>query len=501
MSKELDQRKSYSKPENQNILFLVLDTARASTVLQKGDIMPNLNRIAKEGTSFTNAFANGPWTLPSHASMFTGQYTSDHGAHAGTKKFDPKVPPLAEHLSDNGYQTVAFSNNTWVSEDFGYDRGFDDFHVSWNLFEGGVDLASIAKQYSSVSDRISAVASGLLNRDAPKTIVNALYAQYFRKFYDDGAWLTNHRIKQWLSNDWDQEQPFFMFVNFLEPHLKYDPPRRFRKRFLPEEVSKKDIKMINQDAWRYLTGKEEMTDFEFSILNGLYKAELNYLDHRIGKLYDYLDDSNLLKNTTIVVVGDHGENIGDHGLMDHQYCLYDTLTHVPLVIQDNATFAGENERTELVELRDLYPTILDIAGIDPPVTTSDAHSLAASPTDDSSRNAVFAEYITPQPSMETLESQYGPLPDEVEKYDRGLRSVRTDSWKLIEGTDGSKRLFEVLEIGERKCRIDDHPEIAERLQSKLQSKFGELSRESTDSSSDMDAKTKQRLEDLGYLQE
>lgn len=480
-----------------NVVFVVMDTARVANATDPR-VMPNLNAIAEAGTTFSNAFATAPWTLPSHASMFTGQYTADHGADADTKSFEPTVPTLAERLRSSGYETVAISNNTWVSPEFGFDDGFEAFRVAWEVLEGGTDLSTISKSETGFVDRTRAVCGELLDKGGHRTLVNALYTRFVRRLYDDGAWMTNYRIGRWLETQRGPDRPFFLFVNYLEPHLKYDPPRRFRERFAPDES---DPGSVNQDAWSYIADLTEMSSREFETLEGLYNAELNYLDHRIGRLCDRLEKEELLEDTLLVLVGDHGENIGDHGLMDHQYSLYDTLLHVPLVLRYPERIDAGKAVRDLVELRDLYPTVLDLAGVSIPADeTVSQHSIL--PENDGSRDHVIAEYLTPQPSMDALERTLGTLPPSVNRYDRALRSIRTDEWKLIEASDGDHELYRIDDDPDETTDLaTDHEEVRDRLLDRLHGKRGPLTYDDdSKTGASMTSSTRDRLEDLGYLQ-
>lgn len=483
-----------------NVLFIVMDTARARTVLENDDVMANVRSIAADGTQFTNAFTTGPWTVPSHASMFSGQYTSDHGTHAGTKRFDPDVPTLAERLRTAGYQTVAYSNNTWLSPEFGFDRGFEEFKAGWEPFEGGGDIVSISKEYTDFRSRALAVSRELLKRNGHRTLANGVYAQFLRRRYDDGARVTNWRIKRWLSKHRDGDRPFFLFVNYLEPHLKYDPPAKFCEPFLPTGVDYSAAMAVNQDAWRYVCGDARMTDEDFEVLSALYRGELAYLDHRIGRLYQYLRESGLLEETMIVIAGDHGENLGEHGLMDHQYCLYDTLLHVPLVVRYPDQFPTGARCTELVELRDALPTILEGANVALPdeETVSDVTFQRA--VDEGGRGYVLGEYVTPQPSMEDLEDRVGTLPESVRTYDRGLRSVRTTRWKYVEGTDGSVAVYDLeSDPDETRNVAEESGDRIERSRELLETELGEFTTIESSESQQVKAATRDRLQDLGYL--
>ncbi|MFC6939942.1 sulfatase [Salinirubellus sp. GCM10025818] len=478
-----------------NIVLIVLDTARQTTVqrlLENGDL-PALERIAEEGIQFTSAAANGAWTLPTHASLFTGKRISRHGAHAGSKYFDPTGWTLAERLSSVGYRTLGISGNVWVSPEFGFDRGFDNLSMKWDRFWTSADLSSV----SSATDTRTKVEE-LLNQmtvtNTPATLLNSLYATLFSNRKDDGAENSTRRAMKWFRSKGRDNQPFFFFLNYMEAHLEYDPVPKYRERFATG-VDEERIEAINQDPWEYILGKSHLSDEDFRILESLYEAEIAYLDERIGQLYDTLEQLDLLDETAIIIVGDHGENIDDHGMMDHQYCLYETLMNVPLLVRPPG--GGEGKTVEgIVETRDVYPTILDLAGIrESDDTEVSNNSLLASPE----REYVIGEYRAPQPSMDALESQYGNLPRSMREYDRALRSVRVGDWKLIEGSDETVELYDLGEdCGETVDLSTEHPDTVAELSDILDSEDIPIS-PASQGRVEMSTSSRSRLEDLGYL--
>jgi arylsulfatase A-like enzyme len=484
-----------------NILLIVMDTARARTVLDNQAVMPNFHEFAREGMLFTNAFSTGPWTLPSHASLFTGQYTSDHGTHAGNKEFDPEVPTLAEELRNSGYQTIGFSNNIWISPEFGFDRGFDKLRTGMQLVDGGADLGSIAKGRDGLYEQARATLKTLFRRDGYRTIINGLYSKFLRRRYDSGAWLTNWQIKRWLSSKECQAKPFFMFVNYLEPHLKYDPPEDFKYRFIPDGLSQSDLDAVNQDAWKYICGQVEMDDQDFDALSALYKAELNYLDYRLGRLFDLLEEKGIMDETMVVIAGDHGENLGDHNLMDHQYCLYDTLLHVPLLVRYPDEFPAAERCEKHVELRDLYPTLLKTADVDRVEDSTVSSKPLQQTLTESGRKYTKAEYIKPQPSMNALKGRTGKLPEGVHRYNRRLRSIRRGRWKAIAGSDDSTRLYDLVEDPNEQSDVSEENEtIVEELVLTLETSLDSHDIGKSVDNLEIDPTTQDRLEDLGYLQ-
>lgn len=478
-----------------NLVLIVMDTARADLVGVRNESTPmtNLRDIAKNGINFSNTHASAPWTLPSHGTLFSGQYPSVHKTHAAKKSFEYS-PTLSQILSDYEYNTVAVSNNTWISEEFGFDRGFQDFISTWQLFQDGVDFGDIAQTHHGRFGQLQGIFEKF--RGNPfKNLANLVYGQYFRKRQDDGARRTNKLIQKeldsWLDND-----PLFLFVNYLEPHLEYRPPRELARSYLPEGVGLNEANSINQDAWAYITGETEMDNRDFEILQGLYEAELAYLDKRIGELIDIFEDAGVAGDTTFIITSDHGENIGDHGLMDHQYSLHETLLHVPLVISGPEFDAGHIVEKQIT-LADIFPTIIDIADIKVPEDLP-GYSLRKYEKIPEDRS-LFAEYIAPQPPIDVLREQYD-CKTVVSEYDRLLRSVQQTNWKYIRGSDGSEWLFNLEEDPyEYTNRIEDSPEKADKSRNLLESWENNLP-EITDDQVSISAVTEDRLEDLGYLQ-
>lgn len=482
-AKILPPRTGILSVSSPNILLIVMDTARASTVLElldKGEL-PGLSRFARSGTVFENVFTTSPWTLPSHASLFTGLRSSGHGVHTRSRYFDPPVPTLAERLSIQGYDAVGISGNVWVSPTFGFDAGFDNLSSKWDLFWGGNDLSSVST--ASGMERVKEAARTLATKELPLTFLNAVYGKGIQSRTEEkGARITTSRTIRWLRSR-DDDRPFFYFINYLEPHLDYRPPKRY---------ADDDPDAVNQDPWEYVTGNTEMATGDFEALRRLYRAEIRYLDSHLERLYTTLSETGLLDETAIFLVGDHGENIGDHDLMDHQYSLNETLLHVPLIARYPPAFS-QDVCSNLFEVRDLYPTILELAGV-APETDGSATTLL-----DEGRDRVFAEYRHPQPRMEALSESVTHLSDTGRSHlDQTLRSVRTLDWKLIEAEDGTTELFpagnECTDVS------DENPAVASALVEEMEGAGIELGRGADRNASvETSESTEERLADLGYI--
>ncbi|EMA06588.1 sulfatase [Haloarcula vallismortis ATCC 29715] len=448
--------------------------------------------------SFTSTFTSAPWTLPSHASLFTGTSPSKHGAHAGHKHLNETLLTVPELLQNQGYETVAISNNTWISEEFGFGRGFETFYKTWQYVQSDTDLGRIARQEEGF-DKIRRAGKALFDGDPLTNIANAVYGQFFRKTDDDGAARTNAWIEAWLG-DRDDSRPFFLFVNYLEPHLEYRPPKAHAVEHLPAGVTYEEAMEVSQDAWGYTADTVELTDEDFEILRALYRAEIAYLEEKIEEVVDLLKAEDEWEDTLFIVTSDHGENIGDHGLMDHQYALYDTLLHVPLFVHGGPFEEGEID--DLVQLVDLPPTILDVLDIDAPAARDQFQGISFHPDADETREYAIAEYIAPQPSMDALEKRVGDLPEHVHTYDRSLRAIRTDRYKYIRGSDGTTELYDVqVDPGETNDLSDTHEDVVADLDTTLDEWLDSFEQADPTGATTMSADAKDRLEDLGYLQD
>ena len=485
-----------SHGRRRNVLLVVLDTARAADVGQR--VTPALSQLAEEGTAFDRTFSTAPWTVPSHASLFTGTYPTEHGAHGDHPSLDDTLRTLPEAFADAGYETVGVSNNTWITEEFGFDRGFDELRRGWQYVQSDTDMGAVVRG-ECLSEKLQAARERLFDGNPFVNTANVLYSELIQPAGDDGA----ARSVDWLG-DWidgrDDDRPFFCFANLIEPHVEYDPPREYAARFLPPSIGYEEATAIRQDPRAYDCGDYDVSDREFEALRGLYRGSLAYVDDQLARLRRRLEAAGQWEETIVVVCGDHGEHVGDHGFFGHQYNLYDGLLWVPLVVH-GGPFTGGGRRPELVQLLDLPDTLLAAAGVDDGALTSQSRGRSLHPDDASEpRSAIYAEYVAPQPSIERLEARFGTLPDRVYEYDRALRAIRTVEYKYVSGDDGFERLHHLpTDPGEETDLVADRPEVAAELADRLDRHFTDLEPAGAGGEVAMTDATKRRLADLGYL--
>jgi arylsulfatase A-like enzyme len=494
---------SHQKESRPNVILIVLDTARASSLSCYSNGLattPAIDRIAKEGALFTTAISASPWTLPSHASIFTATLPSRHGANEKHRWLDKDLPTLAEILARQGYYCEAISSNSWISEEFGFARGFRKFVNTWQIFESKAYQRGPDGRGSSFRARLG---SHLYEGAYLQKLVNILYRKVYYRRYDYGGLRTNLEIWRFLRRQGDR-CPFFLFVNYMEPHLPYWPPVSYRERFLPAGVSSRSARQVNQDAWAYVVGEVEMSGHDFQTLKALYDAELLYVDSLIAQAWTWLGDAGLAEDTLLIITSDHGENIGDHSLMDHQYCLYDTLLKVPLIMRYPPVFSGDERVEHIVRTLDILPTVAEILEIKIPQDVRDLWQgvsvLDRSKLQD--RDAI-AEYWGPQPTLGALKDKY-PATDtaRLSRLDVSIQAIRSGRYKLVLYSDGRRELFDIADDPEEGANlVNDLPQVVRGLERRLKQQvdYPPKNVQGTVEQHDADPEVLERLRSLGYL--
>ncbi len=330
-----------------NIIFIVLDSLRAGHVScygYKRETTPNIDKIAKGGVIFKNAISQGIATAEVHASWFTGLYLSEHGVHSGNKKYiNDKLKILPHILKQSGYETVAFSNNPFVSKFKGMDRGFNTFYDPHN--------------FDSIWDkRLSArVVNKFLN------VIHLDYLEYAVKYKAERM---VDKMIEWLKHNKDT-QPFFMFSIFIDTHIPHYPPRRFMRKILNVDISNDLLKKINSNPKKILSGEILLSQKDFDVLKSLYDANIVFVDSQLRRLFKVLSKLNLVEDTVLIITADHGDQFGEHNLIGHSMSLYDCLLKVPLIIRYPQAVPANTIFTPQVQTIDLFTTILETAGLRP----------------------------------------------------------------------------------------------------------------------------------------
>ncbi len=486
-----------------NILFVVLDATRADVCSCYGfkqRTTPVLDQLAKEGVLYEQAISPAPWTLPAVASLFTGLYPSQTDI-CNQFKLNDHFPTLAQLLSNHGYATFGITNNSWLSTNFGLQRGFKVMHKQWQLLQ---TRHEINKLVLTKGDQRSSWAKTVLyhlSRGNPfKNTVNMIFAHFIAYRHDLGASRILSPLKRWISS---QQKPWFAYVHYLEAHLPYKPPLKWATRFTDDlERARKWIKADQwRSAWRHIAGIELLSEEDLAMWRSLYLAEVAYTDYYLGELVNWLRNTRQLDNTLLIVVADHGENLGEHGLLNHQYCVYDTLLKVPMVIRYPALFPTGKRITYPVQTLDLFNTILEIAQVD--TSTTSSNSLLSD--DNSPRAFVIAEYGIPRMPHSRDLTYFGIQSKYLRQFIRGFTAIRTDTHKLIVSTDGNIELFAWKDDpGEENNLAHQEPEVAQNLLKLLNNWQQQHKPSPPDKEAQNETKVppevKARLRALGYIE-
>lgn len=314
-----------------NVLLLVLDTVRALELSAYGyerATSPSLVALADSGVRFERAVATAPWTLPSHASLFTGRYQRDLSVGWSTA-LDTVPPTLAEHFAARGYATGGFiANLRYCAREYGLGRGFQTYR----------DFALVGSQL---------VGSTMAGRR-----LIGLYDDLFGRYVLVGRKDAARVVDEFL--EWQGEQgtrPTFAFLNFFDAHEPYAPDAPYDLQFLDAEP-----------PTRSLIVGERHDPKEVEALRGAYDGAIASLDAQLGRLFDELRRRQLLDRTIVIVTADHGEEFAEHGYMSHGNGLNFPALHVPLIVRWPRGGVPVGARVETpVSIVDIPATITDLS--------------------------------------------------------------------------------------------------------------------------------------------
>ncbi len=322
-------------PERPNVVLIIVDTLRADRLGAQRNgvpIMPEMAALAAESSQFTQARVQATWTKPSVVSILTGLYPETHKVEFGlqAKRTDgqamlidaiaPEITTMAEFFKAAGYATAGFQSNIHLREEYGFARGFDEYHFT---------------------------------KLAPATEITDAALEVARK----------------------ATRPWFMYLHYFDPHASYEPQEPFFASYgTPPELSGEDRDLLdnNYTAEYYmdrvlhdLGAREERAYGSFTepgreYIRYLYDSECAYADREVGRLIDGLKSSG---PAIVVFTSDHGEEFWEHGSIGHSKTVYDELAHVPLFFH----IPGEPpaKSAEPVETIDILPTLAALLDLPP----------------------------------------------------------------------------------------------------------------------------------------
>lgn len=402
-----------ARPAAPNVLLIIWDTVRAASTSLFGNphrTTPVLESLATRGAVFERAMATASWTLPSHASLFTGRYPHQLSA-SWLNPLDDETPTLAEALAAHGYRTAGFSaNRIYGTREHGLQRGFsryDDFGISFGelLRSGGLTKR-------------------LFEADGMRRFLRQ-YARPGRRFAPE----IRDEFFQWLDRG-GNGHPFFAFLNIFDAHEPYLPPAPFDTMFLQPGHGRSGL----HETWSAGLGSPlDLSQDQVARQLEQYEGAIASIDHDLGVLIEGLRRRGALDNTIVIVASDHGEAFGEHRTFSHGNDLYQNVLHVPLVVWYPPSVPAGTRVGSIVSLRDLPATIGDLTGTADSSWRLEGRSLARYWQDSGA-------------GADTILAEIDQLPRGGEPWyavsQGDVRSIIADPWQLIVVSDSSQ-LFDL----------------------------------------------------------
>jgi arylsulfatase A-like enzyme len=429
-----------------NVVLLVLDTVRADHLGCYGYALPTTPRIdalAAVADRHERVESTAPWTLPSHASMFTGKLSFQHGVHAGRRPdgkvldgraLGPEQRTLAEALQEAGYRTAGLvANSIYLSEAFGFQQGFDLYDV----------------------DR----------QRAP---------------------VMTDKLLRWI----DQvagEAPFFAFVNLMDAHRPYNTEAlpEGAPAGLPRPSPEPPGALLDRLVEAVLGSDEPPDPALVSAVIGQYDHALAWLDRAVGEVVEGLRARGLYERTLLIVTSDHGEYFGEHDLVEHSKDVYQPAIAVPLVVKRPGQTQGRviEERMSLADLPELVFSAL-------PAALRERHGRAFSRGDE--HRPVLAELYYPR--GKDLRQHWGA------RFLRERQALYQGRWKLILSSDGASELYDLEDDPtESRNLLESEPTLAGALEVRLRALLATRPGATTQDVPELTPAQLEELRRLGYL--
>jgi arylsulfatase A-like enzyme len=438
-------RRGAAGTDQPNVILVVIDTLRADRLSHYGydrDTSKALDGFAAEATRFERCYAPAPWTGPSTASIVSGLLPARHRVGIATA-LQPEIETIAERLRANGWKTAGFSLNAIISKRTRFDQGFDLF----------LSHRGKVRAYPDIQPALSV-------------------------------------IRQWIGRG---ARPFFVYFQPMNVHGPYSVPSEYQSVLLGQAPGREfrfQDPLMRAITKGMIEKRKEVTPAYLASLNDQYDTAVRYTTDRLGEFFAALKRTEVYDNSLIIVTADHGEELFDHGGFGHGYTLYDEVLRVPLYVKMPHQRVARVMH-EPVSLTDLYPTIMEVAGVPVP-SGLDGRSLLPYLRADGS----------PSPAVDPRELVF-----DVRWAGRcTARGVLSGRYKLIrveknyESNENRVELFDVVDDPrERQNLATSEREAVTRLGDEMQERFARLSSQKVPSEPKPVQLDTQKLKALGYL--
>jgi iduronate 2-sulfatase len=453
-----------------NILFICVDDLKPLLACYGDPVVktPNIDRLAQRGVRFNRAYCNQAVCAPSRNALLTGLRPQTIGIYdLGTNFRDaaPETVTLPQLFKLHGYRTES------LGKIFHVGHGNHDDEVSWSVPSWRSNVVAYALKENRAQNnrtREEARFSNVPERDAAKLPRGSPFeaADVPDDAYPDGRTAAEaiRRLEEAADNE---SEPFFLAVGFVKPHLPFCAPKKYWDLYNPADFTLAERRMPPDGAPHFApTSWGELRQYrgipkqgpipdqkQHGLIHG-YHAAVSYMDAQLGRMLDALDETGLAKNTIIVFWGDHGWHLGDHGMWC-KHSNYEQAARIPLIVVVPGTTPSDAASDALVESVDIYPTLCQLVGLEPPASV-DGTSF-----------------------MNVLKNPAAPSKDSIAHvYPRNRllgRAVRTARYRLIEwkepGASADTAVFELYDYqtdpGETKNFAAERPAVVAELRTLL----------------------------------
>ncbi len=467
-------------PGAPDVVVVVLDTVRAKNLSMYGytrETSPTLDALAREGALFEDATSPSTWSLPSHASLFTGRYPSAHGAHGEHVVLDERFPTLAQVLAARGFETFCFTSNAWISDGLGLTRGFAWQDPTWR------EQAGAGRNFSFVWRLLDRL--GLVGGDKGGATVAANFAEWARARPSDA-------------------RPSFVFLNFIEAHFPYHQlPHEYARRFTDLPASELEAISMALMGQQFGGPGRALAEVE-GPARDMYDGGILYADELLRRVVDAIRARGALDRTVLVVLADHGETLGERAaFFGHGPSLYQEVISVPLLVRYPPRVAAGVRVAAPVSTVGVFATVLDLAGVEAPPTLQVGSLAPLTAGAAGGSGPVLAELSR----MTAMGAGERVLPDPQMHGGKRYRALRDGSRKLVETSTGEHFLYDLAaDPGESHDLAAEQPAEVARLAARLEETrlalgLPPLDAELTGGAAvDLDDATRERLRQLGYVE-
>jgi len=480
-----------------NSILITIDALRYD------QISPNNPESSPKAAPYLKNFSEADQSVffKQHISTGSGTSTSFPGIHAsslplthGYAGVNQNHTTLAEVISRNSAQTLGVTAQTSCSSLYNYDRGFD-------IFKDWVDDGELSDSPDNTYIKTKNKVKELAKSDTKLSPIIINLYQFIQRFGDakcpyrratEVTDITLSLTKKHI----EKEDPFFIWVHFMEPHYPYYPPketvRNFHNGNWSSEKVNKLISRTNLARSDIADGTmiEQVSEDEISVLHDFYNAATRYVDEEIRRLINGFKQQGLLEETVVFLTADHGEELFDHGDLGHRPKLYDELIHVPLICFDSSGEFQDNVINQITSHADIAPTIVDLFQFDTP-NKWEGKSLV---------ECLYSGSTPHRDHAITELCHEGGLGGSV-NLDNYIGAIRTDEWKYIQNRQiGTEELYNITNVpGEKQNVIEYNPDKARKFKTLLDNRLDRITERTINI--DTSEKVRDRLNQLGYVDE